>query len=97
MELTNSKRVLYTASYVTTQLTPEEQRDVESKPSGGYLKANMLRTLDLKPQDLDRLWGAINADRTRQNKNEQEKLFSIAQKLTVAERPISTMELAATM
>ena len=47
MELINSKRLLYTASYVTTQLTPEEQRKVASEPGGGYPKANTLRSLDL--------------------------------------------------
>ena len=50
MELTNSKRLLYTAGYVTTQLTPEEQKKAEAKPGSGYPKANLLRSLDLKPR-----------------------------------------------
>ena len=35
MELTNSKRLIYSASYVTIQFTPEQQRKVESEPGGG--------------------------------------------------------------
>lgn len=97
MELTNSKRLLYTASYVSTKFTPEEQRNVESKPGGGYVKANTMRSLDLKPENLDRLWTTINAEGAPQHRDELEKLFSIAQKLTVTERPMSTMELASTM
>jgi hypothetical protein len=54
MELTNSKRQLYTASYVTTQLIPDEQRKIESKPGGGYPTANMLLSLNLNAQELDR-------------------------------------------
>lgn len=89
MELTNSKRLLYTASYVTTQLSPDEQREVESKSGGGYHKANQLQLLDLNPQDLDRLRRVIPG--------ELEGLFAIAQKYAVTERPLSTMELAAAM
>jgi hypothetical protein len=92
MELTNSKRLLYTASYVTTQLTPEEQREAESKPGGGYSKANLLRSLDLKPEDLDRLWTAMNIERAPRYRAELRKLFAIAHQL--AERPMSMMELA---
>jgi hypothetical protein len=29
MELTNSKRLLYKVSHVTTQFTPDEQRNIE--------------------------------------------------------------------
>jgi hypothetical protein len=50
MELTNSKRLLYTASHVSTQLTVEEQRAVESKPGAGYPKGHLIRSLALKPQ-----------------------------------------------
>jgi hypothetical protein len=35
MELSNSKRLLYSASYVTTQLTPEDQRRIDQFPGGG--------------------------------------------------------------
>ena len=97
MELTNSKRLLYTANYVTTQLTPEEQRNVESKPGGGYPKANLLRSLDLKPQDLDRLETAMNAERVPQHRAELRNLFAIAQKLADSEHPMSMMELASAM
>ncbi|MGZ8915770.1 MAG: type II secretion system protein GspG [Candidatus Binatia bacterium] len=97
MELTNSKRLLYTASYVTTEYTPEEQRHVESKPGGGLFKANQLRLLDLTPEDFDRFRRVVKAEKNPQNRVDQEKLFQIAEKLAVTERPISMMELAAEM
>ncbi len=88
MELTNSKRLLYTASYVTTQLTPEEQRKIESKPGGGYPKANALRSLGLNSQDLDRLWTAINAEKAPPDQDELKKLFAIAKKLAEQRMPM---------
>ncbi len=97
MELTNSKRLLYTASYVVTQFTPDEQSEVESKPGGGYPKANHMLLLDLNSEDLDRLQMVMNAGRTFKSKGELDALFNIAQRLTVTERPMSTMELAAEM
>jgi hypothetical protein len=97
MELTNSKRLLYTASYVTTQLKPEEQRSIESKPGGGYAKAHVLRSLDLDPRDLDRLRTTLNAAPSRTHRDEHEKLFSLSQRFTVADRPMPTLELAAAM
>ena len=97
MELTNSKRLLYSATYVATQFTPDEQRKVESEPGGGYDKANLLRSLNLKPRDIERLRSAMDSDSSDRNRDEQDKLFSIAQKLAVAERPMSTINLAAAM
>jgi Type II secretion system (T2SS), protein G len=97
MELTNSKRLLYTASYVTTQLTPEEQLHVESKPGGGFAKAHTLRSLALNPHELERLRAAMSAGGIHSNWNELEKLFALAYRLTVAERPMSTLELASAM
>src|SRR5688572_18480446 len=97
MELTNSKRLLYTASYVTTQLTPEEQRNIESKPGGGFAKAHTLRSLALKTEELDRLRTAMTSGGIRSNWNEHERLFALAHRLTVAERPMSTLELASAM
>jgi hypothetical protein len=97
MELTNSKRLLYTASYVTTQLTPEEQRKVESEPGGGYAKAYTLRSLDLGPHDLEPLLAAMNAPANRRHRDEHERLFTLVQKLAVAERPMATMELASAL
>jgi hypothetical protein len=89
--------LLYTASYVETRLTPEEQRSVESEPGGAYVKANVLRSLDLKPQHLDALRTAMSGDVAPQSRDEQEVLFSIVRQLAISERPISTMELAGAM
>lgn len=53
MELTNSKQLVHTASYVSTRLTPDEQHHLESQPGGGYVKANLIRSLNLKTQHHD--------------------------------------------
>src|SRR5437764_15401044 len=55
MELTNSKRLVYTASYVTSRFTPDEQRHVEDSPGGTLKKLNFLRALPLDDQDLARM------------------------------------------
>jgi len=87
MELLNSKRLMYSASYVTTQFTPDEQHKVESAPGGGVAKANMLRALALNKSDLERMGDA--------RRPQHEQLLAIATKLAVAQRPMSTIELAA--
>jgi len=92
----NSKRLLYTASYVTTQLTPEEQRKIESEPGGGYAKAHTLRSLDLGPRELDRLGPVLNAAGNT-HREEHERLFAVARRLAVAERPMPTFELASAL
>jgi hypothetical protein len=97
MELTNSKRLMYSASYVTTQFTPEEQRKMESNPGGGVPKANLMRALALTAADLERLRARKAKRRTQQKDDEQERLFSVATKLSVAQRPMSTMELASSL
>ena len=97
MELTNSKRMLYTANYAITQLAPEEQQKIESKPGAGYPKANLLRSLDLKPQDLDRLEAAMNAEGVPHKGSELRNLLVIAHNLVFAKQPISMIELAAAM
>jgi hypothetical protein len=93
MELTNSKRLLYAASYVSTKFTPEEQKDFESTPGGGFVKLNTLQSLELKSRDLIRLQEKVGAEGVPQRRNELRELLSTSQKLT--ERSMSTMELAA--
>lgn len=97
MELINSKRLLFTASYVTTQLTPEEQRKIGSRPGGGYTKANTLRSLDLHPRDLAQLRAVLNRQHGAGGHDEHEKLFAVAERLAASGHQTSTMELAATM
>ncbi|MDB6101931.1 MAG: hypothetical protein JWO52_1930 [Gammaproteobacteria bacterium] len=97
MELTNSKRLLYTASYVTTRYTPDEQREAERQPGGGYQKSYVLRSLDLQRPDLGRIRTALNGQRKTPQRDDLEKLFLVAQKLSDAHGKISTMELAASM
>jgi hypothetical protein len=52
MELANSKRVLRSASYVTTELNEEEQRREEKRPGRALEKLNFIAQLDLTTADL---------------------------------------------
>ena len=88
--LTNSKRLLHTASYVTTQLTPEQQRKVESGPGGGIPKANIMRALELSRTDLEGLQKAANVV----SLPVQARLMDIAKNLAITAHPMSTIELA---
>src|SRR5687767_15220791 len=95
MELTNSKRLMYSASYVTTEFTPDEQQKMESQPGGGVVKANMLRALELTPQEVERVHAAMSTQKVRRASDDHEKLFAVAQRLARQPRLVSTVELAA--
>ena len=97
MELTDSKRLLYKASYVTTKLTPGEQQHIGSQAGGGYPKAYMMRLLRLRPQDLAQLRITMRTRGAPRHDSNQDKLFSIAEQLSTSSRAMSTMELAAAM
>jgi Type II secretion system (T2SS), protein G len=96
VELTNSKRLLYTANYVSTLLKPDEQHKMESHAGGGFKKANFLRSLRLQARDLGPLKEAVLLN-PGQNTAELNDLLSILQKLTTVDRPMSTMELAGSL
>jgi hypothetical protein len=97
MELTNSKRLLYTASYVTTHLTPDEQHRLEAQPGRGYQKANLLRGLGLRAQDLGAIRERITALPANAQQRQLRKLLTAAETLATNERGVSTMALAAAM
>ena len=97
MDLTNSKRLQYTANYVTTQLTPEQQKNVESKPGGGYIKANMLRMVGLTIRDLEQLSSAIDSSENVEHRVELKKIFSIVKKIAQSDNRTPTMEVAASI
>lgn len=52
--LTNSKRVLHSASYVAAELTAPEQREAAAAPSRGLEKLNFLRQLGVTARELER-------------------------------------------
>jgi hypothetical protein len=54
MELTNSKRVLATASYVAIELNEHEYRRAEREPGRALPKLNFLRDVKLRPVDVNR-------------------------------------------
>jgi hypothetical protein len=97
MELINSKRLMYSASYVTTHLTPEEQRMVESVPGGGAMKANVLRALSLDSRDLERLQPLLNEYDGGRHRDEFGKIFAAVRRSTAAQRPLSTLNLASAL
>jgi hypothetical protein len=92
VELTNSKRLLYTANYVSTLLKPEEQQ-VFDNPGGGLRKAQLLRSLRLSPMDIGPLRESFLSHAPREHQVEANSLFSVLQRLTAADRPISTWNL----
>lgn len=91
MELTNSKRLLFKASYVTTKLTPGEQQKIGSQAGGGYPKAYTMRLLKLTPQDLEQLRAAVRTRGGKRHGSDQDKLLSIAEKLSSSGPAMSTM------
>jgi hypothetical protein len=52
MELTNSKRVLRSASYVMAELTPDEQRRIEQHEGRALEKINFIRQVRMRPEDV---------------------------------------------
>lgn len=62
MELTNSKRLLYSASYVTSKLTEEEQRRLNGKGSGALKKVNLLRALNVGREAYGRIGEQIRLE-----------------------------------
>jgi hypothetical protein len=97
MELSNSKRLLYTANCTVTKYTPDEQKKIELKPGAGYPKSFMMRSLALQPKDLDRLQGALGAGGAATHRDEHGKLVDIALKLSSLRNQMSMMELAESM
>lgn len=123
MELTNSKRLLYTASYVSTKLeephkAPPSGSGTSSAPgvrsgsgtpvapsvvhSGSvvraagdaFVKANILRSMELKSENLGQILKLVQDQGATQYKGDMEKLLTIIQKLNNTLRPVSTMEIA---
>jgi Type II secretion system (T2SS), protein G len=85
MELSNSKRVLYKASYVSTQFTPDEQREMEVRPGGGFPKAFLIRTLELDNRDIEQMRATLahrgESPVEEQSFEEQHRLLSVAAKI----------------
>ena len=95
MELTNSKRLLYTANYVSTLLKPDEQKRAQDQPGGAFRKANFLQSLQLRPQDLKALQDSLVRSSAPQDQKHIESLFKTLHKAAATDQSMSTMELAA--
>jgi Type II secretion system (T2SS), protein G len=97
MDLKNSKRLTYTASYVTTHLLPDEQQRIQAQPGGGPRKLNLLRVLDLQPQDIDGMRESLAASPANMHKRQVRDLFAAAEAVAAKKRSASTMTLAAAL
>jgi hypothetical protein len=64
MALTNSKRLLYSANHVTTELTGEDQQRIASQPEGALRKLAFVGALGLGRQDIERLRPLVHEDRS---------------------------------
>jgi hypothetical protein len=52
MELSNSRRILYSASHLSSKYTQEEARAFDKKPSGAVKNVNMLKALNLDKESI---------------------------------------------
>lgn len=101
MELTNSKRLVYSASYVTTELTQAEQEEQKkaqatntSIKANAFVKANLIQAMNFNSDNISQLSKKIKLDTTLQHKDNLLKLLSIVDKNINAAKPVSTLELA---
>jgi hypothetical protein len=95
MELVNSKRLLYSANYVATLLTPDEQHKLEKSPGGGYRKANLIRALRIPEQEIGKLRELVARLPATAGRGDTDALFSVLERLAATDRPMTTMTLAA--
>jgi hypothetical protein len=92
--LTNSKRLLYTANYVATLLTPDEQKKIESQPGGAVKKLHVLRTLQGPAREIGPLRDSFTAKASAEEKVGVDALFAVLEKMAATDRPMSNLELA---
>jgi hypothetical protein len=95
MQLENSKRLMYSASYVTTQFTLEEQHKFEAAPGGGIYKANVLRGLALNRDDLENVRAFLANRPAEPHRDDYLRLAEMVERLLLTQRVMSTLELAA--
>ena len=55
MELTNSKRILNAASWVSVKLAPQDRERLGQRPSGAFQKAALLRAINFDTETIDRV------------------------------------------
>ena len=94
MDLTNSKRILYSASHLSSKLTTGERRQFAGQPSGALTKLNLLRALEVTKANQTRI-------REQVNLLAPDMRHSIEQLLTasigLADRPAAHLEIAQTI
>jgi hypothetical protein len=104
MELTNSKRLLYTASYVASTREPQNgvvaasnsliSANTGAVAGNSFVKANILRSMELKPESIPLLLKTIKEQEQTEYRDDMVKLATLAQRLNDTTKPASTVEIA---
>ncbi len=92
MELLNSKRLLYSATYVAPQLTQDEQQQIAQEAGSGLKKANLLLGLEISQEELgtirERVHNAID------RRDDLEHVLRIAEQMATSQQSSKPFELA---
>lgn len=78
MELVNSKRVLYTASHVAIELSPDDIGQQRDKPTGALRKVAFLKSLDLNREALQ-LLGSTERNAANVDADELTRVVTLAE------------------
>lgn len=97
MELTNSKRVMYSATHVSTELTAEERKKIEQQPGRGVSKANVVRTMAVQSVELDPIRKVMDAEHHGDDRASLELLFTLVKGLSTGARPMTQTQLASAL
>lgn len=91
MELTNSKRLLYTGSYVSTHLTPDERKRQSASPGAAVRKANLIRALDVRPDRIGALVEAVRPESVDgHRRHDVETLLRVARQIASVPSTLNT-------
>ena len=97
MELTNSKRVVYSATHVSTELTAKEQEHLEAQPGRGVQKANLLRSMSVQARELHPIRIVMDAAHVADQRADLESLFMLTEGIATSARLMPQTQLAAAL
>jgi hypothetical protein len=81
MALINSKRLIYTANYVTTMLDSKDKAQLNKMPGRALQKLNFVRTLGLDKDDLERLNQNVRQMSNDTDRSEMTQVIEIARRI----------------
>jgi len=91
MELTNSKRLMSTASWVTVKLDTTDQERIARKPSGALRKANFLLSINLQRESIERIAAQIEHREEADTRELRQTLAIVRQ---MADKKLSHLQFA---